>query len=179
MLENTPNVDFWQDMVKGLIVSRGPIEGVVTGMGQEIRAKSVVLTNGTFLNGVIHVGEKQFGGGRMGENGVDDNDAKETAFEKRRRDTLFKARIWAQKNNIVKGNENEDAFDRSILLSFENERRKQHAILLEEHKKAKQEALKSIKFVRNFKKGVVSTQHATHTTPSTRARDDAKAMGWS
>lgn len=67
MLEQTPNVDFWQDMVKGLIVSRGTIEGVVTGMGQEIRAKSVVLTNGTFLNGVIHVGEKQFGGGRMGE----------------------------------------------------------------------------------------------------------------
>ncbi len=70
MLENTSNVDFWQDMVKGLIVSRGTIEGVVTGMGQEIRAKSVVLTNGTFLNGVIHVGEKQFGGGRMGEKGA-------------------------------------------------------------------------------------------------------------
>lgn len=70
MLEQTPNVDFWQDMVKGLIVSRGTIQGVVTGMGQEIRAKSVVLTNGTFLNGVIHVGEKQFGGGRMGEKGA-------------------------------------------------------------------------------------------------------------
>jgi tRNA uridine 5-carboxymethylaminomethyl modification enzyme len=77
MLENTPNVDFWQDMVKGLIVSRGTsgnsegkIEGVVTGMGQEIRAKCVVLTNGTFLNGVIHIGEKQFGGGRMGEKGA-------------------------------------------------------------------------------------------------------------
>lgn len=70
MLEQTPNVDFWQDMVKGLIVSRGTIEGVVTGMGQEIRGKAVVLTNGTFLNGVIHVGEKQFGGGRMGEKGA-------------------------------------------------------------------------------------------------------------
>lgn len=68
MLEATPNIDFWQDMVKGLIVSRGTVEGVVTGMGQEIRAKSVVLTNGTFLNGVIHIGEKQFGGGRIGEN---------------------------------------------------------------------------------------------------------------
>jgi len=67
MLEKTENVDFWQDMVKGLIVSRGTIEGVVTGMGQEIRAKCVVLTNGTFLNGVIHIGEKQFGGGRIGE----------------------------------------------------------------------------------------------------------------
>lgn len=70
MLEQTPNLDFWQDMVKGLIVSRGTIEGVVTGMGQEIRGKSVVLTNGTFLNGVIHIGEKQFGGGRMGEKGA-------------------------------------------------------------------------------------------------------------
>jgi len=67
MLEATPNIDFWQDMVKGLIVSRGTVEGVVTGMGQEIRAKSLVLTNGTFLNGVIHIGEKQFGGGRIGE----------------------------------------------------------------------------------------------------------------
>lgn len=70
LLEQTPNVDFWQDMVKGLLVSRGTICGVLTGMGQEIRAKAVVLTNGTFLNGVIHVGEKQFGGGRMGEKGA-------------------------------------------------------------------------------------------------------------
>ena len=70
MLENTRNVDFWQDMVKGLIVSRGTITGVITGMGQEIMAKCVVLTNGTFLNGVIHIGEKQFGGGRIGEKGA-------------------------------------------------------------------------------------------------------------
>ena len=70
MLEQTPNVDFWQDMVKGLIVSRGTIKGVVTGMGQEILGKTVVLTNGTFLNGVIHIGEKQFGGGRIGEKGA-------------------------------------------------------------------------------------------------------------
>lgn len=70
MLEATPNVDFWQDMVKGIIVSRGTVTGVVTGMGQEVYAKTVVLTNGTFLNGVIHIGEKQFGGGRMGEKGA-------------------------------------------------------------------------------------------------------------
>lgn len=70
MLEQTPNLDFWQDMVKGLIVSRGTVKGIVTGMGQEIYGKTVVLTNGTFLNGVIHVGEKQFGGGRMGEKGA-------------------------------------------------------------------------------------------------------------
>ena len=70
MLEATPNVDFWQDMVSSLIVSRGTIKGVVTGMGQSMYAKSVVLTNGTFLNGVIHIGEKQFGGGRIGEKGA-------------------------------------------------------------------------------------------------------------
>lgn len=67
LLEQTKNVDFWQDIVKEIIVSRGTVVGVKTGMGQEIKAKAVILTNGTFLNGVIHVGEKQFGGGRMGE----------------------------------------------------------------------------------------------------------------
>jgi tRNA uridine 5-carboxymethylaminomethyl modification enzyme len=67
MLENTPNLDFYQDMVHGLLVKDGRVKGVVTGMGNEIEAKAVVLTNGTFLNGVIHVGEKTFGGGRMAE----------------------------------------------------------------------------------------------------------------
>ena len=67
MLEQTPNVDFWQDMVTGLIVKNGVVKGVRTGMGLEIPGKSVVLTNGTFLNGIIHVGQKQFGGGRVGE----------------------------------------------------------------------------------------------------------------
>ena len=67
MLENTPNLDFFQDMVKGLIVKNDKVCGVVTGMGLEIKCKALVLTNGTFLNGVIHVGEKQFGGGRIGE----------------------------------------------------------------------------------------------------------------
>ena len=69
MLEHTPNVDFWQDMVKSLIISKDGkrVEGVVTGMGLEFRAKAVVLTNGTFLNGIIHIGEKQLGGGRTGE----------------------------------------------------------------------------------------------------------------
>ncbi|NDC41462.1 MAG: tRNA uridine-5-carboxymethylaminomethyl(34) synthesis enzyme MnmG [Chitinophagia bacterium] len=70
MLEQTPNVDFWQDMVSGLIISNGRVRGIVTGMGQHIYAKTVVLTNGTFLNGVIHIGEKQIGGGRMGEKGA-------------------------------------------------------------------------------------------------------------
>lgn len=67
MLEQTPNVDFWQEMVTGLAVKDGRVTGVVTGMGIEIPAKSVVLTNGTFLNGLIHIGEKRFGGGRTGE----------------------------------------------------------------------------------------------------------------
>jgi len=67
MLEKTANLDFWQDSVTGLLVKNGQIGGVVTGMGQHIESKTVVLTNGTFLNGVIHVGTKNFGGGRMGE----------------------------------------------------------------------------------------------------------------
>ncbi|KXK41927.1 MAG: tRNA uridine-5-carboxymethylaminomethyl(34) synthesis enzyme MnmG [Chitinophagaceae bacterium] len=66
-LEQTPNLDFWQDSVVGLIVSRGTIKGVKTALGNKIYSKTVILTNGTFLNGIIHVGEKQFGGGRMGE----------------------------------------------------------------------------------------------------------------
>ena len=67
MLENTPNLDFYQDMVSGLLVKDGYINGVKTGLGHEIKGKAVVLTNGTFLNGVIHIGEKQFGGGRVAE----------------------------------------------------------------------------------------------------------------
>ena len=67
MLEQTPNVDFYQDMVQGLLVKEGRVYGVSTGLGHEIKSKSVVLTNGTFLNGVIHIGEKRLGGGRMAE----------------------------------------------------------------------------------------------------------------
>lgn len=67
MLEENPLIDFWQEMVTGLIVKDGRCQGVFTGMGLEIKSKSVVLTNGTFLNGLIHIGEKQFGGGRAGE----------------------------------------------------------------------------------------------------------------
>ncbi|MBD8488892.1 tRNA uridine-5-carboxymethylaminomethyl(34) synthesis enzyme MnmG [Echinicola sp. CAU 1574] len=66
-LEKTPNVDFWQEMVTGLVVKDKRVVGVKTSIGLEIKAKSVVLTNGTFLNGLIHIGEKQFGGGRTGE----------------------------------------------------------------------------------------------------------------
>lgn len=66
-LENTPNLDFFQDMVKELIIENGKVTGVITSIGVKFKAKSVVLTNGTFLNGLIHIGEKQLGGGRMGE----------------------------------------------------------------------------------------------------------------
>ena len=67
MLEKTPNLDFYQDMVVGLIVKKNKIKGVKTGLGNNIFSKTVILTNGTFLNGLIHVGEKNFGGGRVGE----------------------------------------------------------------------------------------------------------------
>jgi tRNA uridine 5-carboxymethylaminomethyl modification enzyme len=67
MLEKTPNVDFYQDMVKSLIIKDGRACGVVTGLGHEIKSKAVVITSGTFLNGIIHIGEKQFGGGRVAE----------------------------------------------------------------------------------------------------------------
>ncbi|HET8737380.1 MAG TPA: tRNA uridine-5-carboxymethylaminomethyl(34) synthesis enzyme MnmG, partial [Pricia sp.] len=66
-LENTPNCDFYQEMVSGLLVENGRMVGVRTSLGIEIKGKAVVLTNGTFLNGLIHIGEKQFGGGRAGE----------------------------------------------------------------------------------------------------------------
>jgi len=66
-LEGTPGVDFWQEMVNGIVVKDNRAIGVKTGIGLEIKGKSVVLTNGTFLNGIIHIGEKQFGGGRTGE----------------------------------------------------------------------------------------------------------------
>lgn len=66
-LEQTPNLDFYQDMVKELIVEQGKAVGVITGLGHTIKAKAVVLTNGTFLNGVIHIGEKRLGGGRVAE----------------------------------------------------------------------------------------------------------------
>ncbi|WP_318343139.1 tRNA uridine-5-carboxymethylaminomethyl(34) synthesis enzyme MnmG [Flagellimonas baculiformis] len=66
-LENTPNADFYQEMVTGLLIEKDKVVGVRTSLGIEIRSKAVVLTNGTFLNGLIHIGEKQFGGGRAGE----------------------------------------------------------------------------------------------------------------
>lgn len=67
MLENTPNVDFYQDMVQSILIKGGKACGVVTGLGHSIESEAVVVTSGTFLNGVIHIGEKRFGGGRVAE----------------------------------------------------------------------------------------------------------------
>lgn len=67
ILETIPNLDFWQEMATGVLVKNGKVVGIKTGLGQEIISKTVILTNGTFLNGLIHIGEKRFGGGRSGE----------------------------------------------------------------------------------------------------------------
>ncbi|MDO7610619.1 MAG: tRNA uridine-5-carboxymethylaminomethyl(34) synthesis enzyme MnmG, partial [Crocinitomicaceae bacterium] len=67
LLEKTENIDFWQDMCSGIIVEDKQVKGVTTALGIEIFSKTVILTNGTFLNGLIHLGEKQFGGGRAAE----------------------------------------------------------------------------------------------------------------
>jgi tRNA uridine 5-carboxymethylaminomethyl modification enzyme len=94
-LEAHPNVDFWQEMVTGIVVKDGRAKGVRTGLGIEIPAHSVVLTNGTFLNGTIHIGEKQFGGGRAGERAATGLTAQlqELGFESGRMKTGTPARL--------------------------------------------------------------------------------------
>ena len=94
-LETHPNVDFWQEMVTGVVVKDGRACGVHTGLGIEIPAHSVVLTNGTFLNGIIHIGEKQFGGGRAGERAATGLTAQlqELGFESGRMKTGTPARL--------------------------------------------------------------------------------------
>jgi tRNA uridine 5-carboxymethylaminomethyl modification enzyme len=95
MLEQTPNLDFYQEMVAGLIIENGQIQGIKTSLGIQIKAKTVVLTNGTFLNGLIHIGEKQFGGGRAGESaayGVTEDLVKE-GFESGRMKTGTPPRV--------------------------------------------------------------------------------------
>lgn len=95
MLEAHPNIDFWQEMVSGLIVKDGRAKGVYTSLGLEIPAKAVILTNGTFLNGLIHIGEKRLGGGRAGERaskGITEQ-LNELGFESDRMKTGTPARI--------------------------------------------------------------------------------------
>ena len=95
LLERTPNLDFWQDTVVGLIIKGDQIKGVKTLMGGEIESKAVILTNGTFLNGLIHIGEQHFSGGRMGEvasHGISEQ-LKEVGFEVKRLKTGTPVRI--------------------------------------------------------------------------------------
>ncbi|MEL7160343.1 MAG: tRNA uridine-5-carboxymethylaminomethyl(34) synthesis enzyme MnmG [Bacteroidota bacterium] len=94
-LEAHPNVDFWQEMITGVVIKDGRARGVHTGLGLEIPAHAVVLTNGTFLNGTIHIGEKQFGGGRAGERAATGLTAqlRELGFEAGRMKTGTPARL--------------------------------------------------------------------------------------
>jgi len=95
MLEQTRGVDFWQDMVHEIIIDGGKAVGVRTGLGMEFSSKTVVLSNGTFLNGIIHIGEKSFGGGRIGENasvGLTEN-LVQLGFESKRMKTGTPVRV--------------------------------------------------------------------------------------
>ncbi len=122
MLEGTPNLDFYQEMVSGLLFNNGKVEGIKTSLGLEIKAKSVVLTNGTFLNGLIHIGEKQYGGGRAGESaayGITE-DLIKAGFESGRMKTGTPPRVDGRsldfsKMNEEKGDENPDKFSYSDI----------------------------------------------------------------
>ena len=122
MLEQTPNLDFYQEMVKGLIIKNNRIVGIKTSLGMEIKAKTVVLTNGTFLNGLIHIGDKQFGGGRAGESaayGITE-DLTQVGFESGRMKTGTPPRVDGRsldysKMNEEKGDEKPDKFSYSNL----------------------------------------------------------------
>ena len=145
-LEQTKNLDFFQDMVRNIIVEYGKVVGVRTAIGVEIRAKAVVLTNGTFLNGLIHIGEKQFGGGRMGEPkafGIIEQ-LVELGFEAGRMKTGTPVRVDGRsldysKMEEQKGDENPQKFSyldtpklkeqRSCYITYTNE--KVHEILRE------------------------------------------------
>ncbi|MUV05214.1 tRNA uridine-5-carboxymethylaminomethyl(34) synthesis enzyme MnmG [Flavobacterium rakeshii] len=117
MLEQTPNLDFYQEMVSGLLIENGKVAGIKTSLGIEIKSKSVVLTNGTFLNGLIHIGEKQFGGGRAGEGasyGITE-DLVKAGFEAGRMKTGTPPRVDGRSLDYSKmieqpGDENPDKF---------------------------------------------------------------------
>jgi tRNA uridine 5-carboxymethylaminomethyl modification enzyme len=144
MLEQTVNVDFWQDMVQDILVENGKAVGVSTGMGMEFRARTVILSNGTFLNGVIHIGEKHFGGGRIGEHasvGLTEN-LVNRGFESRRMKTGTPVRVDGRSIDFSrmeeqKGDENPGKFSftgtpgltgqRSCYLAYTNT--EVHAIL--------------------------------------------------
>jgi len=122
MLEKTPNLDFYQEMVAGLIVENQKIKGIKTSLGISIFAKSVVLTNGTFLNGLIHIGDKQFGGGRAGESasfGITE-DLIKLGFEAGRMKTGTPPRVDGRNLEHTKMNEEKGDID-SQKFSFSNQ----------------------------------------------------------
>jgi len=128
LLEAHPNIDFWQEMVTGIVVKDGRVRGVRTGLGLEIESKTVVLTNGTFLNGLIHIGEKQFGGGRAGERaakGITEQ-LVELGFESGRMKTGTPPRVdgrsldW-ERLEIQHGDENPGKFSYTQTPKLENQ----------------------------------------------------------
>ena len=128
-LERIPNVDFFQDMVKGLMVKKNRIVGVKTGMGIQIKSKAVILTNGTFLNGLIHIGEKQFGGGRAGEKAATGitEDLVKFGFESGRMKTGTPPRVDGrsldyEKMEEQKGDENPLKFSYTPSLDLKQQR---------------------------------------------------------
>jgi tRNA uridine 5-carboxymethylaminomethyl modification enzyme len=125
MLEQTPNLDFYQEMVSGLIIEDNVVKGVKTSLGLSIYAKSVVLTNGTFLNGLIHIGEKQFGGGRAGERAATGitEDLVKLGFESGRMKTGTPPRVDGRSLDYSKmilqpGDDAPDKFSYSSKTSF-------------------------------------------------------------
>lgn len=137
-LERIDNLDFWQEMVSGLIVENNTIKGVKTQMGLEIRSKAVILTNGTFLNGLIHIGDKQFGGGRAGDRASTGltEELKALGFESGRMKTGTPPRVDGRSLDYSKmeeqpGDENPEKFSytkteklkkqRSCYISYTNE----------------------------------------------------------
>ena len=129
LLERNPNVDFWQDSVTGIIASNGKIEGVKTALGIDVFAKSVIVTAGTFLNGLIHLGEKQFGGGRMGEKasfGITE-DLEQLGFESGRMKTGTPPRVDGRsldfsKMELEPGDENPSKFSYGNTKALTNQR---------------------------------------------------------
>jgi tRNA uridine 5-carboxymethylaminomethyl modification enzyme len=104
MLEQIPNLDFWQDTVVGVLTDGNRITGVKTVMGQQINAKAVIFTNGTFLNGIIHIGTKSYGGGRMGERASKNltEELNSIGFESKRMKTGTPVRVDGRTINFSK-----------------------------------------------------------------------------
>ncbi len=122
MLERTPNLDFYQEMVKGLLIENDVVKGIRTSLGIEIKSKSVVLTNGTFLNGLMHIGDKQFGGGRAGESaafGITE-DLVKVGFESGRMKTGTPPRVDGRSLDYSKMNE-EKGDEKPEKFSFSNQ----------------------------------------------------------